>query len=374
MNVRELKSNTSPPAVSAIIGSLVPQSAAQAVHQVLATVATNQVSQGPSPSSLKVQSPPSSASVASVTMASTGQPSAGKKSTGQGPQKTSASVTSAPAALTPSTAAQINKAFTFTTSVPEVNLDAILSNLATSVPPVEAIPSPPKQLSQPDAFPFGGNVKFGTPLESSFTFGSAKPSSLLGVPMTSSGSGDPSLANSQVTSAPVASVPFSTSGKLEGLPLKQGDHLFQGTAAGETLGSFSGLRVGQANENSKAATTKPPPVNATGGQPAKASTIPSGFTLGSSLQASKPTEAAASVITTSLTSTSASTIFSNVQLVNTGSPAFLGLGVPAGGAKSTFTLGVQYWATEKSISIWLFWNTWTIRGRTCTSEAKRNVV
>ncbi|CAI5799269.1 Hypothetical predicted protein [Podarcis lilfordi] len=58
--------------------------------------------------------------------------------------------------------------------------------------------------------------------------------------MTSSGSGDPSLANSQVTSAPVASVPFSTSGKLEGLPLKQGDHLFQGTAAGETLGSFSG--------------------------------------------------------------------------------------------------------------------------------------
>ncbi|CAI5794198.1 pore complex Nup214 isoform X1 [Podarcis lilfordi] len=339
VNVRELKSNTSPPAVSAIIGSSVPQSAAQAVHQVLATVATNQVSQGPSPSSLKMQSPPNSASMASVTMASTGQPSAGKKSIGQGPQKISASVTSA-AAPTPSTAAQFNKAFTFTTSVPEGNLDAILTSLATSVPPVEAIPSPPKQLSQPDAFPLGGNVKFGTPLESSFAFGSAKPSSLPGVPMTSSGSGDPSLANSQVTSAPVASIPFSTSGKLEGLPLKQGDHLFQGTAAGETLGSFSGLRVGQADENSKAATTKqPPPVNATGGQQAKASTIPSGFTLGSSLQVSKPTEAAASVMTTSLTSTSGSTIFSNVQLVNTGSPALFG--VPAGGAKSTFALGIQ---------------------------------
>ncbi|XP_028570144.2 nuclear pore complex protein Nup214 isoform X2 [Podarcis muralis] len=340
VNVRELKSNTSPPAVSAIIGSSVPQSAAQAVHQVLATVATNQVSQGPSPSSLKMQSPPNSSSVASVTMASTGQPSAGKKSTGQGPQKISASVTSAAAAPTPSTVAQFNKAFTFTTSVPEANLDAILTSLATSVPPVEAIPSPPKQLSQPDAFPLGGNVKFGTPLESSFTFGSAKPPSLPGVPMTSSGSGDPSPANSQVTSAPVASVPFSTSGKLEGLPLKQGDHLFQGTAAGETLGSFSGLRVGQADENSKAATTKqPPPVNATGGQQAKASTIPSGFTLGSSLQVSKSTEVAASVMTTSLTSTSGSTIFSNVQLVNTGSPALFG--APAGGAKSTFALGIQ---------------------------------
>ncbi|XP_034968542.1 nuclear pore complex protein Nup214 isoform X2 [Zootoca vivipara] len=342
VNVRELKSNTSPPAVSAIIGSSVPQSAAQAVHQVLATVATNQVSQGPSPSLLKVQSPPSSASVASVTMASPGQPSAGKKSTGQAPLKTPASMTSAAATTpTPSTAAQFNKAFTFTTSVPEVNLDAILSSLGTSVPPVEAIPSPPKQLSQPDAFPLGGNVKFGTPLESSFTFGSAKPSSLPGAPMTSSGSGDPCPANSQVTSAPVASVPFSTSGKLEGLPLKQGDHLFQGTAAGETLGSFSGLRVGQADENSKAATTKPPPVNATGGQPAKASTAPPGFTLGSALQVSKPTEAAASVMTTSLTSTSASTIFSNVPLANAGSPALFGLGAPAGSAKSTFALGIQ---------------------------------
>uniref|UniRef100_A0A670KDR6 Nuclear pore complex protein Nup214 n=1 Tax=Podarcis muralis TaxID=64176 RepID=A0A670KDR6_PODMU len=242
--------------------------------------------------------------------------------------KISASVTSAAAAPTPSTVAQFNKAFTFTTSV------YVWTSFCFS------IPSPPKQLSQPDAFPLGGNVKFGTPLESSFTFGSAKPSSLPGIPMTSSGSGDPSPANSQVTSAPVASVPFSTSGKLEGLPLKQGDHLFQGTTAGETLGSFSGLRVGQADENSKAATTKQPPlVNATGGQQAKVSTIPSGFTLGSSLQVSKSTEVAASVMTTSLTSTSGSTVFSNVQLVNTGSPALFG--APAGGAKSTFALGIQ---------------------------------
>uniref|UniRef100_A0A670KDR2 Nuclear pore complex protein Nup214 n=1 Tax=Podarcis muralis TaxID=64176 RepID=A0A670KDR2_PODMU len=218
-------------------------------------------------------------------------------------------------------------------NVPQVvNVRELKSN--TSPPAVSAI------IGQPDAFPLGGNVKFGTPLESSFTFGSAKPSSLPGIPMTSSGSGDPSPANSQVTSAPVASVPFSTSGKLEGLPLKQGDHLFQGTTAGETLGSFSGLRVGQADENSKAATTKQPPlVNATGGQQAKVSTIPSGFTLGSSLQVSKSTEVAASVMTTSLTSTSGSTVFSNVQLVNTGSPALFG--APAGGAKSTFALGIQ---------------------------------
>ncbi|XP_061460397.1 nuclear pore complex protein Nup214 isoform X2 [Rhineura floridana] len=342
VNVRELKNNTSPPAVSAVIGSSVPQSAAQAVHQVLATVGTNQASQGPPPSSLKLQPPPSSVPLASVTMASTGPPSAGKKNSGQGPTKTATAVTSSAAVPIPATPAHFNKPYTFATAGPGFNFGAATSSAATSAPPgLEATAAPAEELSQPGVFPIGGNTIFGTTLESSFAFGSAKPPGLSGAPMTSNNAGDPCPSNGQTVMA-AASVPLTTSSKLESLPLKQGDHPFQGTVAGETLGSFSGLRVGQADENSKVASMRPPPVNVMGGQPPKATTVPSGFALGSSLQGAKPTESdAVSVTAASSTSTSVNTVFGSVQLVNTGSPAVFGLGASAGTAKSTFALGIQ---------------------------------
>nr|XP_056716137.1 nuclear pore complex protein Nup214 [Euleptes europaea] len=203
--------------------------------------------------------------------------------------------------------------------------------------------APAKESSQSDVFSLDGNPKFGTVPESPFTFGSTKPSGLLGASVTNSGSGDPSQTNGQAVAA-AASVPSATSTKLENLPPKHGDPVFQGTAAGETLGSFSGLRVGQADENAKAAPSKPPCGTAASGQPPKATTVPSGFNLGSSLPAGKPAEAAATVVTTASSSSAAvstGTIFGNVQLVSTGAPGGFSMGAPSGSSKQTFAFGVQ---------------------------------
>ncbi|OXB73511.1 UNVERIFIED_CONTAM: hypothetical protein H355_012478 [Colinus virginianus] len=193
VNVRELKTGALTPAVSTVIGSSVPHSAAQAVHQVLATVATNQAKQTPQTSSLKGQAPPSSGSA------------------------------SCPVVSTPGPTSSSNK-----------------------------ISAPAKESAQPDSFSVAGGSKFGAAPESSFAFGSLKP---------------------------------ATSGKLDIPPTKPGDSLFLSNLSGETLGSFSGLRVGQADDNAKA-TTKAPSTSAAGTQSTKASATPSGFVFGAPLQAS----------------------------------------------------------------------------------------
>ncbi|XP_063000539.1 nuclear pore complex protein Nup214 isoform X2 [Elgaria multicarinata webbii] len=335
VNVRELKSNTSPPAVSAVIGSSVPQSAAQAVHQVLATVATNQANQAP---------PPSSTPLAGVAVASPGQTSAGKKNSGQGPMKTAAAtaVTSSAVTSTPATASQFNKAFAFASSGPGFNFAAVTSSPATpgSAASQAALTAPAKEASQPDGFSLGGSAKFGTAPESSFAFGTAKAPGLSGASVASGSSGDPCQANGQ-SAAGTAPLPPAASGKLETLPSKQGDHLFQGTVAGETLGSFSGLRVGQTDESSKPAPTKPPSASLASGQAPKATAGPAGFPLGSSLQAGKPTEASAPPAAPPPTAVGPGTIFGNVQLVNAGPPAVFGLGASVSGAKAPFTFGIQ---------------------------------
>ncbi|KAL8174498.1 UNVERIFIED_CONTAM: hypothetical protein K2H54_047475 [Gekko kuhli] len=225
---------------------------------------------------------------------------------------------------------------------PGFNFAAVPSNPA---PPGSAssqgVATPVKEPSQPDAFSLGGNAKFGAVPESPFTLGSTKPSSLLVAPITSSGIGDPSPANGQAVPA-AASVSSATSAKSESLPLKPGDPLFQGTAAGETLGSFSGLRVGQADENAKAA-AKPPCGTAAGGQQLKAAATPSGFALGSPPQVSKPAEAATTAVTTispPSAAVSAGTIFGSVQLVNTGAPGVFSMGASSGGGKPTFAFGI----------------------------------
>ncbi|XP_042334849.1 LOW QUALITY PROTEIN: nuclear pore complex protein Nup214 [Sceloporus undulatus] len=349
VNVRELKNNSAPPAVSTVIGSSVPQSAAQAVHQVLATVATNQASQGPLPSSLKGQPPSSSAASAVVTtISSTGQTSStAKKSSvpGLGPTKTLAAVTSSSTPSGSATGAQFNKLFTLPSTGPGFNFAAVTSSLAASVPAISPVAAtiPAKELNQPDAFSVGGNMKFGAAPESLFAFGSAKPASLPGTSMTGIGSGDPCQANCQ-TGMAVASISNNTCNKLDDVLVKQGDHLFQGPVIGETIGSFSGLRVSQTDENAKPAPAKFPFANVAGTQVPKAATVPSGFTPASSLQEAKPVEAtvtSTTVTSSALTAVGSGTIFGNVQLVSSGSPSSFPLGASTGNAKSTFAFGIQ---------------------------------
>ncbi|KAM7144270.1 nuclear pore complex protein Nup214 isoform 1-T1 [Macrochelys suwanniensis] len=346
VNVRELKNNTSAPAVSAVIGSSVPQSAAQAVHQVLATVATNQAKQGSLTSSLKAQSSPVSATIPSTITTTVGQISGGNKISGQGTAKTVAAVTSPTVTSTPVAAAQFNKTFSFSSLGTGFSFGAATSTPATppSLTASQAVTAPAKESSQPDAFSLGGGTKFGTVPESSFTFGSIKPANVSGVSMASGSSVDATQTNSK-PSPTATSAPSTTSGKLEVLPSKPGDHLFQSNMAGETLGSFSGLRVGQADDNTKVI-VKAPSTNIAGGQPTKTSTIPAGFTFNSPLQLGKPMEATSTLVTaTSTTSTSVSTnttgsIFGNVQLTSTGSSGVFSLGGSSGGSKPPFSFGL----------------------------------
>uniref|UniRef100_A0A8B9MII2 Nuclear pore complex protein Nup214 n=1 Tax=Accipiter nisus TaxID=211598 RepID=A0A8B9MII2_9AVES len=246
VNVRELKTGALTPAVSAVIGSSVPHSAAQAVHQVLATVATNQAKQH--------------------TLGST----------------------------------------------------------------------------QTDSFSLAGGSKFGVVPESSFAFGSLKPASAPGALVGNSSSADGTQSNKP---AVTTSAPSTASGKLDIPPSKPGDHLFQGNLAGETLGSFSGLRVGQVDDNAKT-TTKTPSTSVAGAQSTKVSTIPSGFTFGAPLSLGKAGEAASTAVTSASTaspsiSTSATgSLFGNVQITNTGSSGVFNLGGSSGN-KPTFSFGIQ---------------------------------
>uniref|UniRef100_K7FJM7 Nuclear pore complex protein Nup214 n=1 Tax=Pelodiscus sinensis TaxID=13735 RepID=K7FJM7_PELSI len=346
VNVRELKNSASAPAVSAVIGSSVPQSAAQAVHQVLATVATNQAKQGSINSSLKAQSSPVSTSIPCTVTTTVGQTSSGNKISGQGTAKTAVAVTSPAVTSTPVAAAPFNKTFSFSSLGTGFNFGAATSTAATppSLATSEGVTAPAKESSQPDAFSLGAGTRFGTVPESSFSFGSIKPANISGVPVASSCSVDTAQTNSKP--APTATSALSTtSGKLEVLPSKPGEHLFQSNMAGETLGSFSGLRVGQADDNTKV-NVKAPSTNIAGGQLTKTSTVPSGFTFSSPLQLGKSVEATStSVMATSTASTSVSAnttgnIFGNVQLTNTGPPGVFSLGGSSGGNKPAFSFGI----------------------------------
>ncbi|XP_074968546.1 nuclear pore complex protein Nup214 isoform X6 [Phalacrocorax aristotelis] len=277
VNVRELKTGALAPAVSAVIGSSVPHSAAQAVHQVLATVATNQAKQTPLTSSLKGQTPPSTV-CAPCPMASTAGPtSSGNKISGQGTVKTVTAVTSSTVTSVQATTAQLNKAFSFSS--------------------------------------VGSGFNFGV-----VTSAASSPTL-------------PSLASSQA------------SGKLDIPPSKPGDLLFQSNLAGETLGSFSGLRVGQVDDNAKT-TTKAPSTSAAGAQSTKVSTIPSGFTFGAPLSLGKAGEAASTAVTPagtaspSISTSATGSLFGNVQLTNTGSSGVFNLGGSSGN-KPTFSFGIQ---------------------------------
>ncbi|XP_026541515.1 nuclear pore complex protein Nup214 [Notechis scutatus] len=323
VNVRELKSSGSPPAVSPAVGSSLPQSAAQGVHQVLAMVATNQVNQGTPSSTLKMQAPPSSAAAA---VAPISQTSVGKKNSGAA--KTATPVPTPPATSISAAASQFNKDFTFASSGAGFNFAAVPALAATvASSALEATTTPAKESNQPEAFSLGGGgMKFPSVPETPFTFGGPKTAGLPAFGRASSGDPAGLSSNGQAAETPL---PFANAPKLETLPLKLGDAATQASAAGETLGSFSGLRVGQADENAKAAPAKgPSPGTAAGPQPP-------GFSAGNALPVSKPAEASATTLTT-MGSSATGGLFGNVHLVNPAPPNVFGLATPAGGAKAPF--------------------------------------
>uniref|UniRef100_A0A8C2SW76 Nuclear pore complex protein Nup214 n=1 Tax=Coturnix japonica TaxID=93934 RepID=A0A8C2SW76_COTJA len=264
VNVRELKTGALTPAVSTVIGSSVPHSAAQAVHQVLATVATNQAKQ-------------SLAHYKSV----------------------------------------CNFCLLFT--------------------------APAKESNQPDSFSLGGGSKFGAVPESSFAFGSLKPASAPGAAVANSSSADGTQSNKPA--AATSSAPSAASGKLDTPPTKPGEALFLNNLSGETLGSFSGLRVGQADDNAKT-TSKTPSTSAPGAQSTKTSTSPSGFVFGAPLAIGKAGEATSTSVTsaatapTSVSTSTTGSLFGNVQITNTGSSGAFNLGGSSGN-KLNFSFGIQ---------------------------------
>ncbi|XP_014798502.1 PREDICTED: nuclear pore complex protein Nup214 isoform X3 [Calidris pugnax] len=344
VNVRELKTGALTPAVSAVIGSSVPHSAAQAVHQVLATVATNQAKQTPLTSSLKGQTPPSSV-CAPCPMASTSGPtSSGNKISGQGTVKTVTAVTSSAVTSVQTTSAQLNKAFSFSTVGSGFNFGAVTS--AASSPTLSSLASsqaPAKESTQTESFSLAGGSKFAVVPESNFTFGSLKPASAPGTLVGNSSSADGVQSNKPA--ATTSSAPSTTSGKLD-IPPSKPDHLFQSNLAGETLGSFSGLRVGQADDNAKT-TTKAPSTSVAGAQSTKVSTIPAGFNFGAPLSLGKAGEAASTSATStsmappSISTSATGSLFGNVQITSTGSSGVFNLGGSSGNKPTTFSFGVQ---------------------------------
>uniref|UniRef100_A0A8C9LEQ4 Nuclear pore complex protein Nup214 n=2 Tax=Pavo cristatus TaxID=9049 RepID=A0A8C9LEQ4_PAVCR len=203
--------------------------------------------------------------------------------------------------------------------------------------------APAKESTQPDSFSLAGGSKFGAVPESSFAFGSLKPASASGAIVASSSSADGTQSNKPA--ATTSSAPSTASGKLDIPPTKPGDTLFLSNLSGETLGSFSGLRVGQADDNAKT-TTKTPSTSAAGAQSTKASTSPSGFVFGPSLVLGKAGEATSTSVTpagtapTSVSTSATGSLFGNVQITSTGSPGVFNLGGSSGN-KLNFSFGIQ---------------------------------
>uniref|UniRef100_A0A8C9MME0 Nuclear pore complex protein Nup214 n=1 Tax=Serinus canaria TaxID=9135 RepID=A0A8C9MME0_SERCA len=177
----------------------------------------------------------------------------------------------------------------------------------------------------------------------SFVFGSHKSASAPGGVVGGSSSADGT--QSTKAAATSSSAPPTTSGKLDIAPSKPGDHLFQGNLAGETLGSFSGLRVGQVDDNAKS-TSKAPSTSVAGTQSTKVSTIPSGFnftaplTLGKAGEAASTSATSAGTAALSMSTSATGSLFGNVQLTSTGSSGVFNLG-GSGGSKPTFSFGIQ---------------------------------
>lgn len=334
VNVQELKNNATAP--SATMGSSVPCSAAKTPHPVLTPAAANQAKQGSLINALKPSGPPPAPSPLS----------SGDKSSGPVATKIETAVTS-----TPSTVGQFSKPFSFSSGT-GFNFGIVTPTPSSNFTATQGSAPPTKEPSQLDAFSFGGG---GKPFYE--TVPESLPSSGT---MTSASTGAAGAAPGE--SAPHSSRPAAPSGislstptgKLEAPPSKLGELLFPSSLAGETLGSFSGLRVGQADEPTKPASKAlSPGVTSASAQPTKTPTAPSGFSSPSPAVLGKPAEppettsaatsAAAPTAAASPSPSSSSTgVFGNLPLTSAGSSGAISFGgLFFSGTKTSFSFGGQ---------------------------------
>ncbi|XP_058998219.1 nuclear pore complex protein Nup214 isoform X6 [Mustela lutreola] len=205
---------------------------------------------------------------------------------------------------------------------------------------------PTKESHQLDAFAFGGGGKpFYEP-----TAESSPPSGMTAPSGAGASPAEPAPSSSR-PAAPSGIALSAASGKLETPPSKLGELLFPSSLAGETLGSFSGLRVGQADDATKPA-VKAPSTSLTTAQPTKTSAVPLGFSFTGSPMLGKHAEPP---VTTSVTaaagapaaagtsaSSSSTGIFGSLPLTSTASPAGGSFsGMAPSGSKIGFSFGSQ---------------------------------
>uniref|UniRef100_A0A8C0AAE2 Nuclear pore complex protein Nup214 n=1 Tax=Bos mutus grunniens TaxID=30521 RepID=A0A8C0AAE2_BOSMU len=314
VNVQELKNNATAP--SAAVGSSGPYSAAKTPHPVLTPAPANQAKQGSLINALKPSGPPPASS----------QLSSGDKASGPVATKIETAVTS-----TPSTVGQFSKPFSFS-SGSVVNLTNPSPNfffLPGSAPPT-------KESSQLDAFSFGGGGKpFYETVPESLPSTGTMTSGSTGAAGATPGESAPSSSRPAAPSGISLSTP---AGKLEAPPSKLGELLFPSSLAGETLGSFSGLRVGQADEPTKPASKAPSP-----GVTSAGAHSPSPAALGKPAEPPESTSAAAPTAAASPSPSSSSTgVFGNLPLTSAGSSGAISFGgLFFSGSKTSFSFGGQ---------------------------------
>ncbi|XP_057576345.1 nuclear pore complex protein Nup214 isoform X3 [Hippopotamus amphibius kiboko] len=272
VNVQELKNN--PSATSAAMGSSLPYSAAKTPHPVLTPAAANQAKQGPLINALKPSGP----------TPVSGQFSSGDKASGPVATKIETAVTS-----TPSVVGQFSKPFSFPSSGTGFNFGIITPTPSSNFTAAQGTAPPSKESNQLDAFSFGGGGKpfYETVPESSPPSGMATSSST-GAAIAAPGESAPSSCRPVAPSGIALTTPSS---KLEAPPSKLGELLFPSSLAGETLGSFSGLRVGQADDATKPASkASSPSMPGASAQPTKTSAVSSGFSFTGPAVLGKPAE------------------------------------------------------------------------------------
>ncbi|KAM5328538.1 nuclear pore complex protein Nup214 isoform 2-T2 [Glossophaga mutica] len=333
VNVQELKNNPSP--ASAAMGSPGSYSAAKTPHPVLTPLATNNhAKQGPLVNPLKLSGP----------VSASGPLSSSDKASGPGATKTEAAVTS-----TPSAVGQFSKTFSFSSPGTVFNFGIITPTPSSNFTGMQGAAPPAKESSQPDTFSFGAG---GKPLpetipESASPSGVATVSNAPGAAPAPPGEPAPSSGR---PAAPPGTAPCTPLSKPESPPSKLGDLLFPSLSAGETLGSFSGLRVGQADDSAKPA-GKAASASLTSAQPAKSPLVPSGFTFASPPPIGKPAElpgAASGASTTAAPAAGPSAsgasagVFGSLPLTSAGSSGLMGFsGISLAGSKTSFSLGGQ---------------------------------
>ncbi|KAM3873972.1 nuclear pore complex protein Nup214 [Diretmus argenteus] len=203
VNVQELKDKGPPMPVSTVLSSSVPAPAAQVIQQVLATVASNQAKRNPSQVIQKVST--ESATVPQSSFVFGGLPKA-----------------DAPSVPSSSTEPSSSKAFSFTAGATNFSFTSVSQNAGIS------------QVKDANKFSFSGIGKmvFGQTGEEPVSFTPKSSSSALGA-----GSPTPPPNMSGEPVRPSSTTPAL---RVEPQPPK--------AIGGETLGSFSGLRVGQGEE------------------------------------------------------------------------------------------------------------------------------